>query len=294
MKSQILPVDPSTSGSIELLRRILDTVPDPIFVKDREHCWLAVNASYCKLVGYPQEALLGKNDLGFWPAEQVKVFWEHDDRVVNTGEPDENEELCTGADGVERTIWTRKYPLRDDAGQVIGLCGIITDITNMKGRLVTAERLEAENRVQLGIIEAQRTMLEKLAVPVVRIWEGVLLLPLVGALNQERAEGVTESVLAAIVSAGARFVIIDVTGVPLLDTMAADALLRTVRAAALLGCESVLVGIGPAAAQTLVGLDVDLGRIVTRGSLERGLAYALGRLSYRIVPARKVATSGER
>ncbi|KYF72805.1 diguanylate cyclase [Sorangium cellulosum] len=289
-----LPVDPFTWHRVELLQRIIDTLPDPIFVKNREHRWLAVNEGYCKLIGHPPEELIGKDDRGFWPAEQVAVFWKHDDLVVNTGEPDENQEVVTGGDRVERTMWTRKYPIRDDAGQVVGLCGIITDITNMKGKLVAAERLEAENRAQLGIIEAQRTLLEKLAVPVVRIWQGVLLLPLVGALNQERAAQVTESVLAAIADASARFVIIDVTGVPLIDTMAAEALLRTVQAAALLGCESVLVGMGPAAAQTLVGLDIDLGRITTRGSLERGLEYALGRLSYRIVAASKVATSRRR
>jgi rsbT co-antagonist protein RsbR len=292
--TNIPPVDTSTWRSVETLQRIIDTLPDPIFVKDREHHWLAVNKGYCKLVGHPEEALIGNDDLGFWPAEQVKVFWEHDDLVVNTGEPDENEELFTGADGVERTIWTRKYPMRDDAGQVIGLCGIVTDITNMKGRLVAAERLEAENREQLAIIEAQRALLETLAVPVVRIWQGVLLLPLVGALTQDRAAQVTESVLAAIGQAGARFVIIDVTGAPVIDTMAADTLLRTVQAAALLGAESVLVGIGSAAAHTLIGLGVDLGRITTRATLEQGLAYALGRLSYRIARARKVATPGER
>lgn len=288
------PVDPSAWHSFELLQRIIDTLTDPIFVKDLEHRWIAFNEAFCNHVGYPRGVLLGKSDFEFWPEEEAKVFWEYDDLVFSSGQPNENEELATRPNGDTRTIWTRKYPLRDDAGRVIGLCGIVSDVTEMKRRLVAAERLEAENRAQLGIIEAQRTLLETLAVPVVRIWEGVLLLPLVGALNQERAEGVTESVLAAIVRAGARFVIIDVTGVPLIDTMAADALLRTVRSAALLGCESVLVGIGPAAAQTLIALDVDLGRITTRGSLERGLEYALGRLSYRIVAARKVATSGER
>jgi rsbT co-antagonist protein RsbR len=292
--TNIPPIDPSAWRSVELLQRVIDTLPDPIFVKDRAHRWIAINEGFCKLIGQAYEALVGKSDFDFWPPDQAKVFWEYDDVVFSSGEPNENEEVATGSDGVERTIWTRKYPMRDDAGQVIGLCGIVTDITTMKGRLVAAERLEAESRGQIAIIETQRALLEKLAVPVVRIWEGVLLLPLVGALTQDRAAQVTERVLAAIGEASARFVIIDVTGVPLVDTMAADALLRTVQAAALLGCESVLVGISPAAAQTLIGLDVDLGRIATRGSLERGLAYALGRLSYRIVAARKVATSGER
>jgi rsbT co-antagonist protein RsbR len=288
----IPPAEPSTWGAFEMLQRIVDSLPDPIFIKDRAHRWIAVNKAMCKLLGHPYEALIGKTDWDFLPPEQAEVFWEHDALVFDSGEPYENEELATGADGIERTIWTRKYPICDDAGQAIGLCGIIIDITIIKGRFVAAERLEVENCAQLAIIEAQRAMLAKLAVPVVRIWEGVLLLPLVGALTQDRAEQLTESVLDAIGRVTARFVIIDVTGVPLVDTMAADVLLRTVRAAALLGCESVLVGIGAATAQTLIGLDIDLGRIATRATLERGLEYALGRLSYRIVKAKAPTGSG--
>ncbi|UQA54897.1 PAS domain-containing protein [Polyangium aurulentum] len=285
-------VDPSHWRSFDLLQRVIDTVPDPIFIKDREHRWIAMNQGFCRHVGRPYEVLLGKSDWEFMPPEQAKVYWEHDDLVFESGVADENQEFATGSDGIEKTIWTRKYPMRDDAGNVIGLCGIVTDITTMKDRFLAAERLEIENRGQLALIEAQREMLARLAVPVVRIWEGVLLLPLVGALTQDRAELVTESVLDAIGRASARFVIIDVTGVPLVDTMAADALLRTVRAASLLGCESVLVGIGAAMAQTLIGFDIDLGRITTRATLERGLEYALGRLSYRIVRAKGSTASG--
>jgi rsbT co-antagonist protein RsbR len=283
--TNIAPVDPSTWRSFELLQRVIDTLPDPIFVKDLAHRWIAMNQGFCKLIGHPCEALTGKSDFDFWPPEQAKVFWSYDDIVFSSGEASENEEVATGSDGVERTIWTRKYPMRDAGGEVIGLCGIITDVTHMKQRLVDNERLDAENREQVALIEAQRSLLETLAVPVIRVWEGVLLLPLVGALSRERAAQVTGSVLEAIGRARARFMLIDVTGVPLVDTMAAEALLRTVQAAALLGCESVLVGVGAAAAQTLIGLDVDIGRITTRATLDRGIEYALGRLSYRIVKA---------
>jgi rsbT co-antagonist protein RsbR len=277
--------DPSAWRSFELLQGVIDTLPDPIFVKDLAHRWIAINQGFCKLIGHPHEALVGKSDFDFWPAEQAAIFWGYDDIVFNSGEANENEEIATGSDGVERTIWTRKYPMRDAEGKVIGLCGIITDITQMKRRLVANERLEAENREQLAIIEAQCSTLEKLAVPVIRVWEGVLLLPLVGTLTRERVAQVTTSVLEAISRGRARFLLIDVTGVPLMDTTAAEALLRTVQAAALLGCESVLVGVGPAAAQTLISFDIDLGRITTRATLERGIEHALGRLSYRIVKA---------
>lgn len=267
------------------MQRIVDTLPDPIFVKDRAHRWIAMNQGFCRLIGHPYEALVGKSDFDFWPAEQAKIFWSFDDRVFLSGEANENEEIATGSDGVVRMIWTRKYPMRDDEGRVIGLCGIVSDVTRMKQRLVASERLEAENREQLAIIEAQRATLERLAVPVIRVWEGVLLLPLVGELSRERAGQVTESVLRAIADDRARFVLIDVTGVPRVDAMAAEALLRAVRAASLLGCESVLVGVGPATARTMVGLDLGLGAVVTLGTLEHGIKYALGKLSYRIVKA---------
>ena len=283
--SNIPLVDPTAWRSFEFLQRVIDTLPDPIFVKDLAHRLIVVNQSYCTLSGHPAEALVGKTDFDFWSREQAELFWRYDELVLTSGEASENEEIATGAGGVEHTIWTRKYPMRDAEGRVIGLCGIVTDITQMKRRLVENERLDAVNREQCAIIEAQRDMLGKLAVPVIRVWEGVLLLPLVGALNRERVAQVTTTVLEAITQARARFVLIDVTGVPLMDSTAAEALLRTVQAAALLGCESVLVGVGPAAAQTLISFDIDLGRITTRATLERGIEYALGRLSYRIVKA---------
>jgi rsbT co-antagonist protein RsbR len=279
-------IDPSTWRSFDLLQRIIDTLPDPIFVKDRAHRWIAINQGFCRLIGHPYEALIGKSDFDFWPREQAEIFWGFDDVVFTSGQASENEELATGADGVEHAIWTRKYPVLDAEGQVVGLCGIVTDITRMKQRLVENERLDAVNREQLAVIEAQRALLEALAVPVIRVWEGVLLLPLVGALTRDRAAQVTESVLHAVSRARARFMLIDVTGAPLVDTLAAEALLRTVQAASLLGCESVLVGVGAATAQTLVGQGVDLGRITTCATLERGIEYALGRLFYRIVKVR--------
>ena len=89
----------------------------------------------------------------------------------------------------------------------------------------------------------------------------------------------TKSLLQAIRSSGARSVILDITGVPVMDAAVACYLVRTVQAASLLGCQSILVGIGPEIARTLVSLDVDFHRVVTRGSLQSGLELAMQRLS---------------
>lgn len=263
--------------SFELLQSVIDTFPDPIFVKDLSHRWIALNQGFCRLVGHSHDVLIGRSDPDFWPAGQAAIFWRFDDEVFGSGQPNEHEEAATGADGVTRTIWTRKFPMRDAAGKVTGLAGIAIDITAIKARLEEAERLKAENQEQRTIIAAQTSMLDQLAVPVIELADGVLLLPLVGAISERRAAQIMESLLESIRRTGARATILDVTGVPLMDAAVAGHLVRAIQATRLLGCESILAGIQPGIARTLVALAVDLGRVVTRQSLAHGLAYALGR-----------------
>ncbi len=178
-----------------------------------------------------------------------------------------------------RTIWTRKYPLRDEHGQVAGLCGIITDITDIKRRRDEIEQLEMEIRQKKAIIEGQSALLDQLSVPVIQVWQDILLLPLIGVIDSRRATQVLESLLESIASASAQIVIIDITGVPMVDTGVASYLVRAVQAAQLLGCQTLLVGISPEIAQTLVGLGVDFSRIITRSTLRSGLEYAMKQLN---------------
>ncbi|MBA3548782.1 MAG: PAS domain-containing protein [Nannocystis sp.] len=278
MVPSLPPTDFSDAQSLALLQRVLDTIPDPIFVKDRAHRWIAFNTGFVALVGHSRAALLGHSDPDFWLPEQAEVFWRMDDLVFDSGEPLENEEQLTGGDGVERTIWTRKYPLRDDGGQVIGLCGVITDVTELRGRVRRAERIEAENREQRAVIAAQADLLAAMLLPVVEVWQGVLLIPLVGELNVERVKQVQDSVLRAVMRSRARFVLLDLTGTPVVDSAVAEALIRTADAAALLGCKSIMCGMGPEIARTVVSLQIDFGRIIPSGTLRDGLALAMKRL----------------
>jgi rsbT co-antagonist protein RsbR len=198
--------------------------------------------------------------------------------VFTSGEFRGNEEGITVPDGSLHTIWTRKYPLRDAEGQVVGLCGIITDITDIKHRRDELQLLETEISDKKAIIEAQAALLDQLSVPVIQVWESVLLLPLIGVLDSRRAAQVLESMLEAIAANSARILIVDITGVPVVDTSVAGYLIRAVQAAQLLGCQTLLVGISPEIAQTLVGLGIDFSRITTRATLQSGLEYAF---SYR-------------
>ena len=278
MVTSLPPTDLSDARSLWLLQRVLDTIPDPIFVKDREHRWIAFNDGFLRLVGHPREALLGRSDPDFWLPEQAEVFWRMDDVVFDSGKPLENEEQLTAGDGVERTIWTRKYPLRGDAGEVVGLCGVITDVTDLQARVKRVERIEAENREQRAVIVAQADLMAAMLLPVVEVWQGVLLIPLVGELSRERVAQVQDSVLRAVVRTGARFVLLDLTGTPVVDSNVAAALMRTADAAALLGCKSIMCGMGPEIARTVVALQIDFGRIIPCGTLRDGLALAMKRL----------------
>ncbi len=283
------PVNPTSWETFEFLQLMIDSVADPIFVKDLQHRFIACNQAFDQLLGQPRDRLIGHSDPEFIPREQYEVFWQVDDEVIATGEPHENEERITDAAGNLRTIWTRKFALRDQTGIIVGLCGMITDITAIKERQEEVQRLEIQIQEKLRIIDSQASLLDELAVPVIQIWKDILLLPLIGVIDSRRAVQVMESLLESIGRVRAQIVIVDITGVPVVDTSVASNLVRAVQAAELLGCQSILVGISPEIAQTLVGLGVDFSHITTRATLQNGLEDALKRLDYVVEQARRPA-----
>jgi rsbT co-antagonist protein RsbR len=126
-------------------------------------------------------------------------------------------------------------------------------------------------------------MLE-LSTPVIQLWDGILALPLIGTLDSARTQVVMESLLQRIVDTGAGIAIIDITGVPTVDTLVAQHLLKTVAAARLMGAECLISGIRPQIAQTVVHLGVDLQDVVTKATLADAFAVALKKLGLVIGP----------
>ncbi len=139
------------------------------------------------------------------------------------------------------------------------------------------------------IARQQQDMLE-LSTPVVKLWDGVLALPMIGTLDSARTQVVMESLLQRIVDTGADVAILDITGVPTVDTLTAQHLLKTVTAARLMGAECIISGIRPQIAQTIVHLGVDLGDVVTKATLADAFKVALSRAGLTIGRARQVAT----
>ena len=131
------------------------------------------------------------------------------------------------------------------------------------------------------IVRQQEDLLE-LSTPVVKLWEGVLALPMIGTLDSQRTQVVMESLLERIVETGSEIAIIDITGVPTVDTLVAQHLLKTVTAIRLMGADAIISGVRPQIAQTIVHLGLDLQGVVTKANLADALALALQRMDYRV------------
>jgi len=129
-----------------------------------------------------------------------------------------------------------------------------------------------------AVINRQQEELLELSTPVVRLWDSILALPLIGTLNSERTQVVMESLLEKIVETEAQIAIIDITGVPTVDTLVAQHLLKTVAAARLMGADCIISGIRPQIAQTIVHLGVDLNSVITKATLADAFAIALQRI----------------
>jgi len=147
---------------------------------------------------------------------------------------------------------------------------------------------EAFQKSREEVIQRQQRELLELSTPVVELWDGILALPLIGTLDSGRTQVVMESLLEKIVQSGSTIAIIDITGVPTVDTLVAQHLMKTVAAARLMGADCIISGIRPQIAQTIVHLGVDLSAVTTKASLADAFMLALRRLGSRIeaAPAR--------
>jgi len=132
-------------------------------------------------------------------------------------------------------------------------------------------------RVRESLIADQAEQLLELSTPVVKLWEGVVAVPLVGTLDSARAQVVMERLLQTLVDTGSPYAIIDITGVPAVDTQVAQHILKTVVAARLMGADCIISGIRPQIAQTIVALGIEFGDIATKASLADALRYVLSR-----------------
>jgi rsbT co-antagonist protein RsbR len=151
--------------------------------------------------------------------------------------------------------------------------------------------IETFQKTREDVIARQQQELLELSTPVVRLWENVLALPLIGTLDSARTQVVMQNLLEAIVQTRSDFAIIDITGVPVVDTLVAQHLLKTVAAARLMGADCLISGIRPQIAQTIIHLGVDLTNVTTKATLADAFAVALRRSGQMVVREEKQKTA---
>ncbi|HEY7912403.1 MAG TPA: STAS domain-containing protein [Blastocatellia bacterium] len=169
---------------------------------------------------------------------------------------------------------------RDDPNLLIDEVNKISKTLDKLGSFIFVSTIKNRERV---IRQQQQDMLE-LSTPVVQIWDRIICLPLIGALDSRRTQLMMERLLERIVRTRAEVAILDITGVPTVDTQVANYLIKTVTAVRLLGSTCIITGVGPAIAQTIVHLGIDLAGIITRNQLSDGIRLAFEMTRQKVVP----------
>ena len=219
-------------------------------------------------------------------------------RVLSDADEHAEGELRAALDELSRGRARDGYTPRETALGVLSckdaVYELVADTADMVPEFLTFSRLiddlglrtfESYSAAREQIISDQATAMLELSTPVVRLWDGIIAVPLVGTLDSARTQLVMEKLLDTLVATGADHAVIDITGVSTVDTEVAQHLLKTVTGARLLGAECTISGIRPQVAQTIVSLGIEFGDIATKASLADALALALRRAGLKVVPA---------
>lgn len=158
---------------------------------------------------------------------------------------------------------------------------VTTGLNNLLDKL-GLQSFEEYSKGRESVIRGQAESLIELSLPVMKLWEEIVTVPIIGTLDSKRAKIVTENLLNKIVEFGYKYAIIDISGVPIIDSQVANHLLKTVRGVKLLGANAILTGIRPDVAQVLVELGVDLSEVTTSAVFAGGLELAFNKLGYTV------------
>jgi len=187
-------------------------------------------------------------------------------------------ETATFIFSFKQPLFNRLRQQLQDATELGKEIWLATNLLDQLGLLI----VEVYQKAREEVIFRQQEELLELSIPVVKLWDGILALPIIGTLDSTRTQIVMESLLQKIVETGSEVAIIDITGVPTVDTLTAQHLLKTVTAARLMGADCIISGIRPQIAQTIVYLGIDLANVTTKATLADAFLMALKRMGATI------------
>jgi rsbT co-antagonist protein RsbR len=270
-------IEATLRESEQRLRRFLDALPVGVFVVEPDGRPFYANRSATELLGkgiVPDavtdqlaevyRAFVAETDQRY-PAERMPLA-----RALR-GEASSVDDMEIERPDGRALIEIHGAPIRDAEGRIAYGMVSFTDIT-MRRR---AEEAIRERALQQQVIEAQQAALRELSTPLMPIAEGVVVMPIIGSIDSRRAQQIMETLLEGIAAHSADIAILDITGVRVVDTQVAGALIRAAQAARMLGARVVLSGISAEIAQTLVHIGAEMGEMVALRSLQQGIAYAL-------------------
>ncbi|HZV35531.1 MAG TPA: PAS domain S-box protein [Verrucomicrobiae bacterium] len=256
------------SSNTELLQRLVNTVKDyAILLLDTEGRVLTWNVGAERIKGWKADEIIGQPISKFYAPEDIeKGKMEQELREAAEKGRFEDESWRVRKDGTRFWANVILTALRDENGKLLGFGKVTRDLT---------ERRQNEERIKKQSLE----ILEMATVPVVQVWEGIVLVPIIGTLDSQRTQQLMERLLNRVTETGSPVALLDITGVSTIDSQTAQHLIETTSAVRLLGAEVILTGVRPSIAQTLVHLGIDLSNVITRSSLAAGLQRAFNLLN---------------
>jgi rsbT co-antagonist protein RsbR len=263
----------------QFLQTVLDALPSRVFWKNIDLIYMGCNMAFARDGGMESpDDLIGKSDYDMpWAETEAELYQTDDAAVIESGESRINfEESQTNSDGSMLWLRTSKIALRDASGAVNGVLGMYEDITAQKEAQVERERLQQQ------VIDAQQETLKELSSPIIPLLESIIVVPLVGSIDSYRAREITRGLLAGIGQYRAKIVILDITGVSVVDSGVADHLNKTIQAARLKGAQTIVTGVSDAVAETIIDLGIDWTALETLRDLNTGMMAALERRGFRL------------
>ncbi|KYG08619.1 anti-anti simga factor protein [Sorangium cellulosum] len=248
------------AAQAELLRTCIDSMPIIIWAFDKDGICMVAQGGALAQVDAVERNGVGKHMLELCGSSpDVREAFQR----ALAGEIAHTEQVR------QDRVWrTRFVPQKDVLGEIIGVGAISEDVTQQR-------RVEQQLREQLRLTQQQQESIARLSSPIIEVWQDVLIVPLIGSVDADRAAMVMESLLAAVVERQAAFAVLDLTGLDSVDTTTAQHLIKITNGLTLLGCRAVVTGIRPPVAQTMVGLGFDLSQVCTLRSLKEALRWCM-------------------
>jgi len=259
-------IQAAISGDLSL--KILNQLPTPVMAVDKELNIIFMNKAGCIFTDKKWNEIKGRKCYDVFGSEHCNTENCRMKRVIKGAQPKtiRNSVLMNGKSiPIEYTA----DALRDNSGEVIGGLEYIIDIT---------ETVKQEQKLK----EQSRTILE-ISTPVIKLWDRILILPIVGVVDSYRAQQMMDTMLNKLKQTSSKIIILDIQGVAAVDTAVANHLIKIAKATRLMGCTCIISGISPAVAQSLVQLGIELGNILTNSDLQEALADAFRILNYKVL-----------